>query len=115
MALIKCLECSREVSDKAVNCPQCGNPINATERPLSQISSNTEKPVHIEFEVTNKAWKKKKIIAWVMIVYGFFAAGISNGNQGSLWFWFGVLAIFIGAVLLFISKIGGWYDDKRTR
>lgn len=28
MALIKCPECSREVSDKARNCPYCGNPID---------------------------------------------------------------------------------------
>jgi peptide subunit release factor 1 (eRF1) len=28
MALIKCDECSEEVSEKAVACPKCGNPIN---------------------------------------------------------------------------------------
>lgn len=28
MALIKCPECEREVSDKAVSCPHCGYPIN---------------------------------------------------------------------------------------
>ena len=27
MALIKCDECGRDVSDKAVSCPNCGNPI----------------------------------------------------------------------------------------
>lgn len=27
MALIRCSECSSEVSDKAVSCPKCGNPI----------------------------------------------------------------------------------------
>ena len=27
MALIKCSECDKEVSSKAVNCPSCGNPI----------------------------------------------------------------------------------------
>ena len=26
MALIKCYECSKEISDKAVNCPHCGAP-----------------------------------------------------------------------------------------
>ena len=30
MALIKCGECGREVSDKAVNCPHCGCPISDT-------------------------------------------------------------------------------------
>lgn len=28
MALIKCKECKREVSDKAKTCPHCGNPID---------------------------------------------------------------------------------------
>ena len=27
MALIKCDECGRDVSDKAESCPNCGNPI----------------------------------------------------------------------------------------
>ena len=31
MALIKCTECRKEVSDKAVSCPNCGNPINQEE------------------------------------------------------------------------------------
>ena len=28
MALIKCPECNKEISDKAISCPQCGCPIN---------------------------------------------------------------------------------------
>ena len=28
MAIIKCYECEREVSDKAQSCPGCGAPIN---------------------------------------------------------------------------------------
>jgi hypothetical protein len=28
MAIIKCKECGSEVSNKAENCPKCGNPIN---------------------------------------------------------------------------------------
>jgi len=28
MAMIKCSECGADVSDKAPNCPKCGNPIN---------------------------------------------------------------------------------------
>lgn len=29
MALIKCSECGKEISDKATTCPHCGNPINS--------------------------------------------------------------------------------------
>ena len=28
MALIKCYECSKEISDKAISCPNCGAPTN---------------------------------------------------------------------------------------
>lgn len=28
MAIIKCPECGKDVSDKARNCPHCGNPID---------------------------------------------------------------------------------------
>ena len=29
MALVKCSECGKEISDKALSCPHCGNPIQA--------------------------------------------------------------------------------------
>lgn len=28
MALIKCSECGKEISDKAYTCPHCGAPLN---------------------------------------------------------------------------------------
>ena len=37
MALIKCPECGREISDKAASCPNCGTPIG-----------NKKIPVHFE-------------------------------------------------------------------
>jgi DNA-directed RNA polymerase subunit RPC12/RpoP len=33
MALIKCSECSRKISDKAASCPNCGNPMSVKEEP----------------------------------------------------------------------------------
>jgi DNA-directed RNA polymerase subunit RPC12/RpoP len=35
MALIKCKECGREISDQAQNCPGCGSPVNQKEEPTS--------------------------------------------------------------------------------
>lgn len=35
MALIKCPECGREISDKAYSCPQCGYPISQDKTPIS--------------------------------------------------------------------------------
>lgn len=38
MALIKCKECGREISDAAANCPYCGAPV----KPIKPAPSNTK-------------------------------------------------------------------------
>ena len=45
MALILCSECRREVSDQAVSCPSCGNPV-ASARLISQ--SQPSPPVYAQ-------------------------------------------------------------------
>lgn len=45
MALINCSECGKEVSSKAVACPNCGNPIAAIETPLSTASAQSPNAV----------------------------------------------------------------------
>ena len=42
MALIKCPECGKEISDKAGACPHCGCPIGSTGQ---QVESNSVKKV----------------------------------------------------------------------
>ncbi|AZI21523.1 zinc-ribbon domain-containing protein [Chryseobacterium taklimakanense] len=34
MALINCTECNKEISDKALTCPYCGNPIVSMQSPV---------------------------------------------------------------------------------
>ena len=43
MALIKCSECGKEISDKAVSCPKCGNPINEKKEKTTnkKVENNT--------------------------------------------------------------------------
>lgn len=38
MALIKCSECGRQVSDKAGKCPVCGNPMGSDEDSTGNIA-----------------------------------------------------------------------------
>ncbi|WP_434007035.1 double zinc ribbon domain-containing protein [Geobacter sulfurreducens] len=48
MALIKCPECSREISDKAESCPQCGCPVvNNDEVSLRSMEWVSEEDVYI--------------------------------------------------------------------
>ena len=52
MGLINCPECSREVSDRAVSCPQCGSPITADNVTLTLTGfswSGYNKPVDVYF------------------------------------------------------------------
>ena len=51
MGLMKCPECSREVSDRAASCPQCGSPITADNVTLTLTGIPRRilgaKPVHV--------------------------------------------------------------------
>ena len=42
MALIKCPECGKQVSDQAPTCPSCGSPINTAIRCPKCSSANTK-------------------------------------------------------------------------
>ena len=44
MALVKCAECSREISDKAAACPGCGAPI-ASMSPVPECNASTKRVV----------------------------------------------------------------------
>jgi len=43
MALIKCSECGKEVSEKATSCPHCGNPIEQIKIPTQPQKTNSTK------------------------------------------------------------------------
>jgi hypothetical protein len=47
LALIKCSECAREISDKAVACPGCGAPSNKQSSPLPAAQSP---PVAVRYD-----------------------------------------------------------------
>jgi rRNA maturation endonuclease Nob1 len=37
MALIKCTECGKEISDKAKTCPSCGAPVKSVSNALADL------------------------------------------------------------------------------
>lgn len=51
MALIKCPECGKEISDKAVSCPNCGCPLKETIIETEQSKINTRRKNHGELIV----------------------------------------------------------------
>ena len=108
------LECGKEVSDNAVSCPNCGNPINAANNPGIRISAFPDQPLKIEPEITSKKWKKVKLTSWLVIVSGFIIPSFLPGSLDSRQA-FGWTIVFFGVIALIVGHIGAWYADKRTR
>jgi len=71
MALTKCSECGREVSDKAVSCPQCGAPVAAAQPPTAvQAPAAVQPPPPAAAAPSKPPVQKRKThpIAWVALV-----------------------------------------------
>ncbi|MFH0854507.1 MAG: hypothetical protein V1891_03370 [bacterium] len=100
MALIKCPECGRDVSDKAFTCPYCGNPFKG------------QSPINIE--QTKKKWKILKIAALLLSILGAYLIimGLLGKNLEDFRFWIGVSVEFIALVLALTGKIGAWWNNR---
>ena len=78
MALIKCPECKKKISDQCENCPQCGYPINKIGEKNENQATNVEK--------TDETTKKKKIFDikalikkwWFWLAVGVVIAAITT-------------------------------------
>jgi predicted RNA-binding Zn-ribbon protein involved in translation (DUF1610 family) len=90
MALIKCSECGKEVSDKATACPNCGAPIGSEHAP--QRRGNTA------VRVVRAGWRWEAIGA--LLVIGGLIAGITGASFG----WF---VLIVGFVIFIIGRVIG--------
>ena len=68
MALIKCPECGREVSDKAKKCPQCGYPIEKVFARES-IGKNVKSNILDRIKMNKKAISIIIIVVFVAIIF----------------------------------------------
>ena len=96
MALIKCSECGKEISDKANTCPSCGNPINSQ-------SVVTDQNSRVEIVQTSKKWKKTWLWGFLLLIGGWIMCIKSLG--------LGIFMMFIGFTLAIISAIGRWWTN----
>lgn len=60
MALIKCKECGKEISDKATACPHCGCPVQTTDEAKVEIQEESTVRVKIIHRVQPKSKRRKK-------------------------------------------------------
>ncbi len=100
MALIKCLECGRGVSDKATTCPSCGYPLAQTRR--------ARRPV-VVIERTSKKWKGLKFLGVSLIILGLiaFCFGFSGKSESPVAL--GSLVVLAGFGCLWSARIGAWW------
>ena len=64
MALIKCKECGKEISDKAYTCPNCGCPLETIKEEINEVKNEQKN----EQKVTKKT--KSNILAGILILIG---------------------------------------------
>jgi hypothetical protein len=90
MALIKCLECSKEISNKVASCPHCGIPLATTQS-------------------ISKKMKLHKLISVSMVVLGsayvlIFATVLEDTEGVLMGINIAIAAIFIGVLWYLIAK-----------
>lgn len=129
MALIKCKECGKEISDKADKCPHCGCPVSySIEKQDENIVTNTnivqeERKPNTEQKVANTKKEKKKdsvlsIIAAVLSIFtctyiiGFVIAIIDlcianskdkKGKERHIGSWFAIIFGIVATIVLWPS------------
>ena len=87
MALISCSECGKEVSEKAVSCPNCGAPISGA----SSVSLNPQS--HAKVTRTGAKWEG---IGFVLILVGLIMAIAAKSAFGGLLMAVGFVVFIIG-------------------
>ena len=98
MALIKCNECGKEVSEKAESCPHCGNPISKKtnlkycEYCGDKMPVNADKCPHCYTENKPRKREKTNVCATLGFVFGLIAMFI---NPLAL---FGVAAVILSCI-----------------
>lgn len=89
MVLIACAECGKEISDKAISCPNCGAPISGN----PSVSLNPQS--HAKITRTGAAWEG---IGFLLIVVGMITAMASgpNNHMGGVMLAAGILVFLVG-------------------
>lgn len=93
MALIKCSECGKEVSDKAAACPGCNAPFGK-EGGVKRLTT---------IQRTSKSIKLQGLLAGIMIIVGVYlmVADPANGSAP--------LIFLIGFIWFIMNRIRQWW------
>jgi len=101
MAIIDCVECGKQISDKAAACPHCGNPMAAKAAPTP---IETRDGGAVTTEATGKTYK-----LWQAVGAGVFLLGlVSCAYVGELSAG-PVALILLGSAIYIAASIGAWW------
>jgi hypothetical protein len=73
MALISCPECNQSISERAVACPHCGNPMARALPELATAHVSVTEESVVTTQATGKGPKTVQVIGAMMIVVGVVA------------------------------------------
>ena len=99
MALVKCPDCGRDVSERAPVCPGCGAPIA-----VAPNAAPSYRPVQT-IEQTAKRWKKMRLTGLGLVCLSPVSCAIGGEVMGS----FGWASLFTGFAMLTYARFGTWW------
>lgn len=117
MALVSCMECGREVSDKATACIGCGAPVTANTGSLySQALNNSRPPQIAQQTQVIKTAKSRGVFIILGLLFGYlglhnFYAGYHGRGVAQLlitlffgWLIIGLVITFLWAIIDLITQ-----------
>jgi len=103
MALVKCKECGKKVSNKAETCIECGYPLSKSKKNGSEEIKTLQK--------TRKSLKLQLLLSKIILIGGiialFYVYGITNDSVKIEIYTYVVIASFI---LYLVTKIRIWWN-----
>jgi len=98
MALVRCPDCSKDISDAAANCIHCGRPLKTAHPPVQTV------------ELTSKRYKGQQVAGVVALCFGLFIVLASGGNGAGAAI--GGL-LFVGGLVFWIGgRVGAWWHHS---
>ncbi len=79
MALVECIECGKQISDRAASCPGCGAPVKgmisvAVSPPLKQVEIKNKVRVYSSYDQV--PWYRRSSVNTAFIFIGFGTKGL---------------------------------------
>jgi zinc-ribbon domain len=108
MALTRCPDCGREVSDEAPSCPDCGRPIA-----VAPDAAPSPRPAQA-IEVSTRRWKKLRVIGTLEVLLAlpafFYVSNPATRLAAGLWI---VALVLLGFGTLTYARFGAWRHRPR--